>query len=490
MWIFILQRDPITKVNYSQMRTVYFLSNLFGGNLSASILESELLQNAFLTYNSIGKLVRFENENQSPYIAKSWHREGKTWIFHLWKGLECEDGEKITPSSFKKSIERTLYSQAQNNPVPIFEKLEGFESFKKGGELKGIVSDDDNFTLQFSFTHEMTSGVLEYLAMSPFGYICSSNFDNNGKWKDESRIISSGGYSLELNSGSNSFELFKRKNWPLNPDNAPDRIFGTSNADHVKDWESAIIINYEIPEEYKKSVEILKGFPMSLMAITLHSSGTGFFSQNLARKIFHKRFRNFQKLNKFESDEAIPTANFYSSQPYDIDQMLSEIEDVNISPPQRLNIKLIQPERSDMKMHAYDLIRKTLESLHWPFNIDTEPVESFSDFKSPKYDARVMIHEVGAGALAWGNEMLFCSKMGPEYPDPDGKVCQLTEEFNTGDISYEKFASRFSEIVAKQSAVIPILNRRYVWYIGNNIDRSTFSPLTNIPPFDILRFKQ
>lgn len=470
---------------------IVFLSNHFKGALSTDISESEALSNAFLTYNSIGKLVRFENENQMPYIAESWERIGTKWIFKLIENLKCENGEHILPTSFKVSLQRSLRQLSDTaNTVPIFEHLRGFKSFMKGEELKGIIADNEKFTLTFDFDKEMTSGVLEYLAMSPFGYICAANFTEAGDWKSPKEIISSAGYSLKYDEITATFVASIRPEWPLNPKNAVKSVLMTSNETFIKNPKKVIYFGSQPPPEIKKELKVLPGIPMSISIFSLLPNGTGFFSSKMARRKFKKRFREVQSENFYEDIEHESTVDFYFSQPYEGEKSEREPEPFVDIPKEPLKIRLSLSRKDEARIHVYDLVKKTLDSLKWPHEIITNSPNNYVDFKDPKYDARYSFSEVGMGVEAWVNEMLFCSNIGAEYPDPGGKICQLTEDYNEGKLSYDDFALKFAELIANEAAVIPVLKRRYIWYLGEDIARDSFSPLTNIPPFDLIRFKE
>lgn len=475
------------------MKEITFISPQLGQTLSTDISESEILWNAFLTYNSIGKLVRFESENQVPYLAQSWKRDGKKWHFFLRKDLRCEDGEEISPENFKISLTNSMRRLSQNNPLlPVFQHLKGFEKFLKGEALDGIVADNDKLILTFEFEKEMVSGVLEYLAMSPFGYLCSANFNEDGSWKDPLKIVSSGSYKLTFLPEQKSFLIEKRSGWPLNREEMIDKILLTSNKELVKNWNKVIYFGSHPPSSSGDSLDILPGAPMSLGIISLSPSSTSFFETKKARLIFQKRIREVQEANKFIDLEHESTTDFYFSQPYSERAYLyaEELEENDLKPEKPLKFRISLESRTPSKEHVYNLVKATLDSLDWPYEIIVNPPSTYTDLIDPKYDGRYTISEVGMGVEAWVNDMLFCSEIGGEYPDPGKKICSLTESYNEGRLSYEEFSYKFAETIAKESAVIPILKRRYIWHLGKEIDRNTFSPLTNIPAFDLLRLKQ
>ena len=93
---------------------------------------------------------------------------------------------------------------------------------------------------------------------------------------------------------------------------------------------------------------------------------------------------------------------------------------------------------------------------------------------------------MGGSADAWGLDILFCSTIGPGYPDPNNSVCNLIKNFELEKINEKVFEAEFLKAIENDAAIIPISHMGSPLFLGNGIKSTTLSPALNIIRFDQL----
>lgn len=141
-------------------------------------------------------------------------------------------------------------------------------------------------------------------------------------------------------------------------------------------------------------------------------------------------------------------------------------------------------QKHPVKIFVSTLLVETLDDLKWPYRIEESPVTSIEDYFSQDLDFSTMGSEVGGGLESWIVQMLFCSNIGPRYPDINGKICKLTENFEAGKIQMNDFITKFNDYVESDSAVIPILHTGKTWYVSKSINVNNISPVVSIPRYE------
>lgn len=82
--------------------------------------------------------------------------------------------------------------------------------------------------------------------------------------------------------------------------------------------------------------------------------------------------------------------------------------------------------------------------------------------------------------------ILFKSKLGPQYQDPDRRISKLVDEFDAGHLPYRDFLILFNTIISEEAAIIPLFHRGFVWQFSKEINTHHISPLMSILRFDEL----
>lgn len=281
------KRDSISSLNYVVFRPVSLKSGL-------SIFEAETYDAAVAVQQTIGNLVYYSNFGRyEPRIAKSWSQPSPNkWQFELNEGFRCENGEAITAESFRQSLLRSIKNQETRGGALVFRQLKGFGSFISGkSELEGIRA--TNKALTFEFEKPIRDGLLESLSYAPYGYLCAANFNSDGSWKDNSKLISSGPYRVESIEVGKKIVLVRRDDW-MSPfaEGSPELISVTydlpAKLDHSQNW--IFDINRDKPENLDAKLVHFPLVPEFLSLMVLGNLKSGFFSKKENRLAFKERF--------------------------------------------------------------------------------------------------------------------------------------------------------------------------------------------------------
>lgn len=469
--------------------SLQFTSEIFD-NLSLHLDDVEFLHNAFIVQAITGPLVRFSNRGRyEPYVAKSWRQAENSWFFQLHSNLKCEDGQLINPETFKESLKRSLrrFSIEEIEQTP-FSALEGIKALINNNDDTNLGIRASGNELELRFTRPIGKALLEYLAMTPFAFLCESNFYNN-EWKSRVEFISSGPYRVaKFDPQKNFCELELRKDWPL----APNRAF------------SSILISKEIVPSLKTTASILMTYgaqkknsgvynrvlevPRALLSVRLGIEDDQYFFQRSNRKALQA------ELNKVLSATEIPFENYHRAESFFFGQVtgheLPIQADIHVSPP-RIPLKirgLPNGQRPEVDFYQ-NILFKTLDNLGWPYELNTKPIGTVKEFHNLRYDISFDRSHVDATLDPDFVRLLFKSKLGPKYQDPGQRVSKLVDDFDSGKLTYRDFLINFNSIIFEEAAILPLFHRGFVWEFSDNIDTRQIGPLMSILRYEELVLK-
>lgn len=473
--------------NQGSRKNLNTLSYILAGNkipITLNLYEAERYAPAVIVQQLIGNLVYYSNNGRyEPRISESWQRVSPTrWDFKIKKGYTCENGEEISATSFKKSLIRSFKAAAKKGNVPVFNKLEGFSDLINGNinEFPGIIVVDD--ILSFRFTESTRSGPLQLLSFAPFGYICEENLNPDLSWKDDSKFISSGAYKIEKIEIGKEYILAKRKEWIDSASKSPERV----------------IISHDIPTSEKEverntiidSLQPLNSLPSNLKnyplvpeymcGILLGNIKDGFFS-----KLENRRALDNAVQVKRESYPNKQPSTSYSPFFYPSQQRLKQsFPKIVVSPPKKpLVIEGKELDVTNPKYAAYKILIDALESLGWKYVMKNNEF-TWKDHSDPNYDIRIAGTSVGSGVEAWGLDMFFFSPVGPNLPDPSGRVKKMLEKYDADKLTEQELTDQFITTVEEDSAIFPISHFGLQWYISSGVNTKSISPLISVIRFD------
>lgn len=458
-------------------------------------VHSDTLLNVTFMEQVVGTLVKSAWDGRvETYLAESWEvsTDGLSYSFQLREGLKCEDGTPITSELYRKNLIRVfkLYS-AVNKSLPVFENLVGFKSFRSSGEsISGIVAEGN--TLKFLF-NKTPYGFLEFLSMPYYGFYCDANFDNSGKWRDPHKIVSSSAWSIS-SFQNDQVRLTRRKDWGLesyadSPHSVLVQMLPFELAKNLPSKntiiQKRIESEHEIPSGYRRFL----GTPTDLISVVLAPTH-GLFENETFRRTFQQAIRGVQEKTEALSQISRLADSFYpnTSSPAALPSRNTTLDTQHSKRQKKLRVVVSNALTNAQSSYVKAVLTSAAELY------GLEPVFTGEDRTKPGWkerldelkdmDIRVARVDIGGSYEPWVVRMMFCSRLGVSFPDPSGRICQLTDQMNDRS---EETAIKFEEIVTQDASVIPLFHTAFSWIVSNDIGMDRFSPTANLLRFEAIQ---
>ena len=462
---------------------------------TTSPFNSDRLPNLTIMHQLVGTLVKYGNSGRfEPYLADSWEVDpsGKNWIFRFRPNLFCEDGSPIEPVTYVRVLKRLLRSYAKNSPPVVFTKLEGWESFLAGkDDALGIVA-KSNSEVTFSFQSKPL-GLLDYLGMPYFGFYSEANFEGN-EWKSSSQIISSGAYSLSKFDLGKEVVLKKRDEWfslmPNSPETVQVLFLDFEEGSKIPAKNTLLVTRLDGSEALPAGYTQVAGVPTILTSIVLSPlRSTSPFTDLQFRRAFAKKLRDNQKLLNLKPGLSSVTQKFYPSWVGNETSVVQvNIKKVPVKNVKTLKVMLHSSMPAQEKTYTKKLLSITLDEFSLPYEFVPEsedlPIWEFDR----TYDIRVPRVNVGGNLLSEAIRMMFCSRIGISFPDPSGRICQSTEQYESeqSSLSFQEYGDLFNRVLLEDAAVLPLFNTGWTWFLSPEVSPQGVSPSMAVPRFDLL----
>lgn len=454
------------------------------GVITLDLFEAELYEAAIVVQPLVGNLVFYSNHGRyEPRIAERWERvQPNVWTFYLREGFTCENGELITAESFRQSLERSILSVAKKGAPPILPRLTGYKEFLKTGKNLAGLSVDGN-ALSFHFDKPQKGGLVEVLSFAPYGYICKDNLNSDGSWKDKTKFISSGPYGVaEINPGK-KYVLKLREEWIKDAKPAAPRTVTIVHEIPADAAAKNIIVDSLFPiSNMPKGLTQYKLVPEYLNAILLGNLEKGFFA-NLSNRIAFKKIIEKYRNELPETFGVHYKANTFYADSKAIYSRPTGENTVLTKHNEPLIIEGKEPLPESFKYESWQVLKKSLDEVGLKYEFAGNDTR-WQNISSLAYDLRLRATSIGGAADIWNLDILFCSSIGPNYPDPGGNICKLIEKYDDEKLSDNDFESEFAEIVERESTIVPISHLGIQMFLGPTIKSSSLSPALNVIRFD------
>jgi hypothetical protein len=461
--------------------------------------EGDVVANAIKLEQLVGTLVKERQGNSGysePYLASAWRvsPDQKSYTFEMRPGLLCEDGSPIDADTFKRSLARLLKARAATFEVPVFNQLLGWREFlSQGTDLRGLRSENDKKILVFEFDAPVT-GLLEFLAMPQFGHYCDANYDEQGKWANPLRMVSSGPYGVE-SADPSQVTLAKRHDWFYPAKKAPTRVqfidqpWPPSKVDSRQP--TAILIRAPNGDERLPGFVRVSGAPLFLNALVLSPLKAGPFSNRDYRRSFASRFNQAFLKRPDPKTPSVYESSFYLGH-RELKFEASLIKPPVDAPPVRIlkmnsgsGLDVGHLERTVIGLLEEDGLKYELV----PFERSPGFIERA--FSNQEFDIRLARVDVGIAPQTWVLDMMFCSKLGISFPDPSGLVCSAVKSMRAQGVTHPSAIQMepiFQSLEADAS-VIPAYHSGATWLFSGHIDLTQVSNHLIVPRVELLELK-
>ncbi len=452
-----------------------------------------------IMHNLVGTLTKFTGSGSfAPNLAKSWvvREEGRRWDFKLHSGLKSQNGETITADRFVRSFRRSLKMHQSEGVTPVFDQLEGWQTFLDGEDHALSVRALGELTVSFKFKKRINN-LLELLAFPYYGYFVDEDFDSHGKWKSETSITSTGPYILE-SVDDNLVTIRRRKDWSLEDGKMPEVIrFMTiaSVEQAVEKYESRTIIDLSFRQdkypEYK-GYRYMTSLPQGLYYWAFNVEDPPFNDPN-ARKAVYDKLKQKMKQNPFDVSSTSLATSFYPN-------FLGQIPPENKKSSETFKkegIEITVPQLSQSRFSKYfrSIRQEVFEELGFKVKVikaDKHDIKTQTEVKKNRATSiRSGVVDIGGKPDNDINKLMFCMTVGVSFPDPSGRLCKLINDYEeqNATMNYEFYWKEFETIIAEDRAVIPILHMGNSWFISNDLDVSEISPTMSYMPVNQVRLK-
>lgn len=467
------------------------------GAPSFNPLDSDGTSNAIHVEQLVGTLVRMHPSGRyEGYLAESWSNspDFKEWTFQIKPKLTCEDGTPITGESFAKSLHQVIRLFKKHSEIPLIDRLQGYEAFDKAGSIFGIQGKGQ--TLSLRFAKPVEAGLLEYLALPFLGFYCENNFNPDGSWKDNSKIISSAAYRVDNWKGEGPVPMKLRRDWIKFANSPPESLtIHTQEADKIKPaQEGTFIFSYLLEEKnIPQGYQVVKMLPTIFNGIMISPERSEWLKDVNNRRLLRNAIKAAQKSVPLTIASATPVNTFYPH----MSESISPIEKVQGSRHPLKKPLLIVASSKPTPQASYQLavLKSALEDLAIPYEIknrDSGQKDMMKTYRDPKnYDLQPVGVNIGGGIENQLIKFMFCSNLGVAFSDPSKRICSLVDEYEKrfGDIvpqeAMREYIKKFDTYVWEDAAVVPVIKTGHAWLLSPDLPVGHISPTMDTPYFDL-----
>lgn len=478
-----MQSTRTTKEQYNKMIFKIAVNEPSKSQFVLTKAGADFSHNQIILNSIVGTLVKYGLSGRlEPYLAESWtvSPDKKNWQFKIRPNLKFADGTLITAELYKEILLANLLEYSKKGSVIMFDHLLGWSDFVSGRTptLKGLSSHDNTVELNFD---ENPDDLLELLRMPYFGM-----------WKEHNgELVSSGPYTIKQNNGT-SVILALRSDWFTVSEKSFREVEVSftdfAEKDHF-DTRNAIV---RMPFFVKTDEHQAKGYwisspPTRLEGFVLSPTNENFFSNLENRQVFQRRVREL-------STDLVKSKFFYpSARTEGLTTTTADYKKQNVK--QTLRFALERNTYSEEELRNLSvIINKALDGSDTEFIIvprDPADKEWFTKTDSNHFfDARVSSVDIGAYPVYTAIKMMFCTKLGINFPDPSGKICSLVSSgIKSAKAIDQQFVDQFNTILNEEAIIIPIMHHSDKWLVSEQLDPSSLPATTLYPQFELIRLR-
>lgn len=420
----------------------------------------------------IGTLVSVYSKDEiAPFLASSWeYFDNKSrWKFNIRENITFENGDKISTKIIYQSFCRMAYLQkVKSSRSGLLEFLVNFDQIQNINSCPGISYNESSIT--FTFDRQIEN-LLESISFGHYGIVHPQDYNNDGSWKNDRKILSSSFYKV-LNWTENELQLDLRDNFKLDigHPNKIKRININWKTSETLDSDLRMATSLDlIPPKYT-----FFGGAKSKMAFLRISSWKNkkFYLSDREKRTSMRDF--FYKKVKEETGFS-PVRSFFPTSIPGVSELNGANKNADIQPPEH-SLKFA-PFR-DSPGNLGEILEIAAKSLKYTF-VNPKSEEKYATLNPDADEYVADLLAMGTGILIEKPEddvrYMFLSKEGIRLPDETGEIYSLLEEKKLN-------LQKINELLFEQAIIWPLTHFADGVLAKDHIDVSMLNTIH--PPID------
>lgn len=477
------------------------------GGYSLDPKDSDSYLNFVLMYQIVGTLLRNGKDGiYEPFLAESWlvKNEGKTYTFKLKNGLVTSRGKKINAREYSQVFHfLSKYLSSGDGGLVQFDRIVGMKEFLSGKaqSIAGIEVDDTSNSISFHFFEEPDDLLIAFTEPY-FGFYNLDDFNDNGL-RSLMELDCSGIFEIvEMSEDRRRVRIVRRN--ILSPPNQPVykeivlRLFNNSEFEGAT--ESQLI--YGAPDlkgEWLERYSFTNSDPNMLGALVL-SPYLEPFSDINNRLYVRDTVHMYKDQIEVVSPRGQTTKyfNFLSIPTEDLSPKQKEKND-SISTANDKSKKLVEVAFFNLlgveKHWIQEILDRVSEGVSFQLKLKqvdrTLPGEMTKVGSDEVYPARFVTVVVGGNASNQNNKMMFCSKLGVNFKDPSGRICDLVNKYEKKrGVIDQNYVNLFNRIIWEDGVVIPMMHLGFYWMHDSAVNPKVLRFGMGMPRLDLIEYNE
>lgn len=459
-------------------------------DISLDLLSSDHISNLAIVEQLIGTLVKYGNNGlYEPFLANSWNSSNDflKWNFKLNKNLTDQNGEIINAYSYIESLKNSIKYLSSHLGKTALDSLIDIEKIKTGDANQyGLIAKSE-FEIQFNFK-ERPNGLIQHLAQPYYGFLSNNNYDNNGNWLNKKSIISSGQYEIKQWKNDKTV-ILKKRDIASNNNQSPSEVYFSLAKDKsdidIEDTYT-IYFNSVEAEDYLESFNSLITTPELLLSFSLGFGRAEVLKSKEERVLFKKKFTFYIHENFIMNKNSFPVTKFFELE----SKIEPKIEEqINYNGEFVVALSNSYPQKYEKILKnaiKYALPNAQVKIQRYRRDDKNEIAKILSN---NYYQMRPTTVNTSSGYENWIIDMMFCTKLGISFPDPQGTICELVRSIHSGKVLESDGAILLNDIIEKEAYIIPVFREGTRFHFTNDLDIDSQSPTVALLRFDLIHRK-
>jgi MarR-like DNA-binding transcriptional regulator SgrR of sgrS sRNA len=412
-----------------------------------------------------------------PFAVEKWtsSEDSLEWVFTLKNDLKDGNNKDLKPTDWKDGIQKIVKRMKSPEKMILLSKLHGWNEYINGKIDFPITCNDKTRQIIFKFKQK-PEGILEYLTMPILGFW---KFDSNGNTQPTGKYFVKSSSKGEVNLQVH--EAFKGQ---VSAEKIRVKSIEVSDCEKYNVTKNEILIPSKSCHINSSEASIIKSTP-SLMAFVEINTSSQLINEELRGSIYQTLIKIRELLPIDQTSELKTTSIFYDYQ----------VKEKNITDEAKIqtctNNKLKVITNGSITGKSQTTTQFIIDSIKETHKCDIDLViisdskEFIQAIHDRSYDIRIGSVDAGTNPGKWVTEMMFCTRQGISFLDPENDICVKIKSINENDT--DQIGSIVNKSLSKHKHIIPLYNKSFVIYTGNEIDTKSISTNTPSIRLDLVR---